>query len=111
MQWKTEYLRNKKKQVLIEGTKSSKSKVKSGSIQGSVLGPVLFLMYFSDMTEETNVKNKKFVDDTKITKQIDDEQDVEKLQDELNKLFKWQRDNSMKFNMNFFQVLLKVWTK
>ena len=60
-------------------------------------------MYISDMTENTNVKNKKFVDDTKITQKIDEERDVEKLQEELNKLFKWQRENSMKFNGKNFK--------
>ena len=105
LRWIKEFITNRKQQVIIEGTTSKKSDVKSGSVQGSVLGPVLFLMYISDMTEDTEVKNTKFVDDTKVFKKIDEEKDVEDLQTELNKLFEWQTNNSMKFNGKKFQVL------
>ena len=103
--WIKEFLNNRQQQVIIDGRTSSKSRVKSGSVQGSVLGPVLFLMYISDMTENVEAKNKKFVDDTKVLKKIEEDKDVEDLQEDLDKMFKWQTDNSMKFNGKKFQVM------
>ena len=76
----------------------------SGSIQGSVLGPVLFLMYIQDISKEITAKINIFVDDTKIKDVISKEKDVEKLQGELDKLFVWQDKNSMLFNGGKFQV-------
>jgi len=48
----------------------------SGAIQGSVLGPVIFLMYVGDMSEELEPKPKLFVDDAKVKEQIETEEDV-----------------------------------
>ena len=47
--WLHCFLEKRKQQIVIEETKSEKSDVKSGAIQGSVLGPVFFLMFISDI--------------------------------------------------------------
>ena len=57
------------------------------------------------MTENIEAKNKKFVDDTKVIKLINEEEDVEMLQEDLNKMFSWQTKNSMKFNGKKFQLM------
>ena len=49
--WFQKFLENRKQQILIEETKSQKSEVKSGSIQGSVLGPVFFLIFVRDISK------------------------------------------------------------
>ena len=49
--WFQKFLENRKQQKIIEETKSEKSEVKSGSIQGSVLGTVFFLMFGKDMSK------------------------------------------------------------
>ena len=79
--WIQQFLKNRKQQVCIEETKSKESKVASGSIQGSVLGPMLFLMYIQDISKKVTANTKIFVDDTKIKDIIIEEEDVEKLQD------------------------------
>jgi hypothetical protein len=103
--WIQNFLEGRKQQVLIEGTKSQESKVASGSIQGSVLGPVLFLMYICDIGEEVTADMKIFVDDAKLKEVIKDEEDVENLQDNLERLYEWKNRNNMKFNGSKFQVI------
>ena len=99
------FLHDRKQQVLVSEITSTKSKVMSGSIQGSVLGPVLFLMYIKDISKEVTAKVKIFVDDTKVKDVITEDEDVEKLQAELDKLFEWQEKNNMLFNGSKFQLL------
>ena len=60
------YLNNRKKCVVLNGSHSSYSTIKSGVPQGSVLGPLLFLIYINDL--ERNIKSniKLFADDTML---------------------------------------------
>jgi hypothetical protein len=48
---------------------------------------------------------KVYVDDTKVKKDIKDEDSVEELQEDLEKLYKWARENNMTFNGTKFQLL------
>ena len=105
LKWFKSFLNNRTQQVLVEGTKSNPSRVISGAVQGSVLGPVIFLMFISDLSDELETKPKLFVDDAKIKEKIETEEDVEKMQENLEKLYTWQTDNKMKFNGKKFQVL------
>ena len=95
LKWIRNFLRKRKQQVLIEGRKSQVSKVVSGSVQGSGLGPVLFLMYIRDLSTSLEANTKIFVDDAKLKEKIKTENDVEKMQEEINKLFKWEDSNKM----------------
>ena len=47
------------------------------------MGPILFLIYISDIGEELNVKALVYVDDTKVKQKVNTEEDVEELQQEL----------------------------
>ena len=64
-------------------------KVKSGVPQGSVLGPLLFLIYINDMPEKLHHFCKLFADDSKLIAIIKNNLDRKMLQDELNKLIEW----------------------
>ena len=77
------------------------TKVVSGAVQGSVMGPIFFLMFIGDITANT----KLFVDNAKVKSLINKEEDVEHLQENLNKLFKWKEENKIKFNGSKFQLL------
>ena len=99
------FLENRQRQILIEETKSKKSKVKSGSIQGSVLGPVFFLIFVRDISKDITANMKIFVDDAKIKDFIKTEEDVEKLQENIEKLYSWEAKNQMKFNGTKFQAV------
>ena len=72
--------------------------VLSGVPQGSVLGPILFLVYINDLEEGVRGNILKFADDTKLftkTKEIGDKQN---LQDDIDKLVKWSEKWQMLFN-------------
>ena len=98
-------MKERKQQTLIEETTSEESKVVSGSVQGSVLGPVLFLMYIKDIAKNVTASIKIFVDDTKVKNKIEKEEDVENLQMNLDLLYLWQEENKMLFNGTKFQLL------
>ena len=62
-------------------------------------------MFISDISKELSASIKVFVDDTKIQKSIESEEDVESLQNDLDKLYCWEKKNKMKFNGSKFQLL------
>ena len=63
--------------------------VLSGVPQGSVLGPILFLIYINDLEDDISSKVLKFADDTKVFKKVTNDTDKQSLQDNLDKLVKW----------------------
>ena len=68
LSWIAAYLTNRKKSVIVNGVVSEIADVVSGVPQGSVLGPLLFLIYINDLTYElpSGIKVKLFADDCKI---------------------------------------------
>ena len=107
---------NRKQQVLVEENKSEKSLVTSGAIQGSVLGPVFFLMFVADMKTEVKSKIKLFVDDAKIKSAIKNEGDVEKLQEDMDRLYLWPSFNysdmeQMKTSRRTLYISRQTWKK
>ena len=103
--WIHSFLKGRKQHVVVNGTKSKETKVMSGVPQGTVLGPLLFLIYLSDIGDDIESHLKVYVDDTKAKKGIKMEEDVESLQDDLNKMYDWATENNMEFNGTKFQVM------
>ena len=66
LQWFTDYLDNRKQRVVIPGVCSDWSLVKAGVPQGSILGPLLFLLYINDIVENINSSVRLFADDTSL---------------------------------------------
>ena len=77
---------------------SSWKSVLSGVPQGSVLGPILFLVYINDLEEGVTGKLLKFADDTKLFIKAKAIGDKQKLQDDIDKLVKWSDKWQMLFN-------------
>ena len=90
---------------MVNGVVSNVTNVSSGVPQGTVLGPILFLIYISDIGNNITSSKKIYVDDTKIKKGIKDEKDVEELQVDLDKLYSWAKENNMVFNGSKFQLM------
>ena len=70
----------------------------SGVPQGSVLGPILFLVYINDLEEVVTGKILKFADDTKLFRKVNEIADKQNLQDDIDKLVKWSEKWQMLFN-------------
>ena len=79
--------------------------LKSGVPQGSVLGPLLFLIFISDLSDGVEASVLIYVDDSKVKKSVNDEESVEDLQENPDKIYHWEFENNMKFNGGKFQVL------
>jgi len=79
--------------------------VLSGVSQGSVLEPVLFLIYINDLDHGITNWILKFADDTKLFSRINDSVDVAKLQDDLHKLLIWAEEWQMLFNVSKCSVM------
>jgi len=70
----------------------------SGVPQGSVLGPILFLIYINDLDESLFGDILKFADDTKIFSEVEKDADRQRLQDDINSLEIWSCKWQMEFN-------------
>ena len=83
--------------VLVNGCKSKIYDVTSGVPQGSVLGPLLFVIYINLLVEKSESKDLfLYADDLKIFNEIKGEEDVESLQITLDKLYDWAQYSLLK---------------
>jgi ribonuclease P/MRP protein subunit RPP40 len=90
----------RKQSVVINGTKSSLTDVKSGIPQGSVLGPLLFVVFINDMSSSVTSKCKLFADDSKIYGPVDTEEGIQTIQKDLNQLVGWSDKWQMGHNVD-----------
>jgi len=97
VQWFTSYLSNREQKVCVSGHLSSAQPVSAGVPQGSILGPLLFIMYINDLplhTKDSSVD--MFADDTTISaygKTVLEVHNI--LQNNLNSIAEWCIQNSM----------------
>ena len=93
---------------MLNGFESNWSHVPSGVPQGSVLGPLLFLIFINDIDTAIDAVHCvliKFADDTKGLQKVDSPNDAHKLQNNLNHLFDWSKEWQMLFNLEQCHVL------
>ena len=94
--------------MVLNGVHSDIAKVLSGVPQGSVLGPLLFILFINDLLLEQVVASSRvnfFADDTRVSKQIGCFEDCELLQEDLYKILDWSRSNNMKLHEQKFELL------
>ena len=106
--WLGSFMIGRKQAVKIEDQVSEWVEVISGIPQGSVIGPLFFLIMIGDLgkdVQEEEAKVLKYVDDSKAMKGVKNEEDVSELQSVIGKLTNWQINNNMKFNSTKFQLL------
>lgn len=92
------FLTNRHQGDVIRGTYSDWSPVTSGVPQGTILGPILYLIYINDMPDVVKWTIKLFADDTKIYRELTDPNDALTLQSVLDSLAIWATDWQVKFN-------------
>jgi hypothetical protein len=93
--------------VVLNGNQSSWEEVLSGVPQGSVLGPLLFLIFINDLDVAAgrSVWLRKFADDSKMAKVIRNEADRQEMQNALDRLTEWARTWGMSFNISKCKVM------
>ncbi len=99
LKWFHNYLSNRLQLVSINGVHSSVLSVSSGVPQGSVLGPLLFLVFINDLPAMAASSNVYlFADDTKCCQHIKVQSDCSHVQQCIDNLFKWSEKWSLPFN-------------
>ena len=83
--WIEKWLTHRRQRVIVDGEISNWKSVLSAVPQGSVLGPILFLIYINDLEDDISSKLLKFADDTKIFRKVTNNTDKQSLQDGLDK--------------------------
>jgi hypothetical protein len=101
------YLTGRGQKTIANGALSSSLDVLSGVPQGSVIGPILFLIYVNDMVNELiGVTVNQFADDTCVYVSHKDIHVPEKiLEKELSKLYTWSKDNKLTLNVSKTKVM------
>ena len=86
----SDFLSNRKQRVVLNGQNSSWTNVHAGVPQGSILGPLLFLIYIDDLANDLSSNVKLFADDTSLFSEIHDASAFARdLDDDLKKTNKW----------------------
>ncbi|XP_072025359.1 uncharacterized protein [Amphiura filiformis] len=99
--WIEAWLTDRKQKVVTQGAESEWKEVTSSVVQGSVLGPLCFLIYMNDMESNisTSATVSKFADDTKLANPVATDDDIENMQDNINHLQAWAERWQMRYNM------------
>ena len=103
--WIKAFLSDRSQRVIVNGSPSDWTSVTSGIPQGSVLGPILFVIYINDLPKRVQSDAYLFADDTKIFKTIYKESDCEMLQDDLDYLQGWSDTWLLKFHPDKCKVM------
>ena len=98
IKWIEKWLTHRRQRVIVDGEISNWKSVLSGVPQGSVLGPILFLIYINDLEDDISSKVLKFADGTKVFRKVTNDTDKQSLQDDLDRLVKWSEKWQMLFN-------------
>ena len=105
LRWVESFLIGREQCVVVNGEKSSYGSVLSGIPQGSVLGPLLFVVYINDILNDISSDGILFADDTKLLREITNREDVEELQNDIKHLQEWAKRWNMEFNGDKCHVL------
>ena len=107
LKWLESFLSDRHQHVVLNGVSSFAALVISGVPQGTVLGPLLFILFINDMKLcVTGSIIRFFADDTRILKHIYTEQDVIVLQQDLDHVIAWAKRNNMVLHEDKFELLV-----
>ena len=101
LKWLEQFLTGRKQRVVVNFTMSEWIEVLSGVPQGTVLGPLLFLLFICDLPDVVSNFISLFADDAKMYGMCQDDS----LQSDLNALVQWTHSNQMSFNTDKCKVM------
>ena len=97
--WINSWLTERFQRVVVDGEVPSFVKVTSGVPQGTVLGPLIFLLFINDIHENLDSTLRLFADDALLYKSINTMNDSVILQNDIDKLVSWSTTWQMQFNV------------
>ena len=100
------FLTHRLQRVVVNGTYSDWLSVRSGVPQGSVLGPLLFLLYIDLHSIVKHSKLKLYADDVALYREIKSEADCQLLQDDLDLICGWAKKWQLRLNVSKYEALL-----
>ena len=103
--WVKSWLTDRTQKVVVDGSHSRKEPVVSGVPQGTVLGPLLFLVYINDINSDIKSTLRLFADDSLLYRQVTSREDQCIIQQDIDQLSKWANLWQMSFNVKKCHVL------
>jgi hypothetical protein len=100
LEWLKSYITSRKQKVVLNGQSSGIKTINAGVPQGSILAPLLFLVFVNDITRNINSKIYLYADDTSIQREIVGPQDFETINNDLQTLSNWASQWRVQFNAN-----------
>ncbi len=98
--WISSWLNDRSQNVMLDGESSSAVRVESGVPQGTVLGPLMFLLFINDIANKVeHSRIRLFADDCLLFREVNNENEYEKLQNDFDAVGKWAKEWQMKFNV------------
>ena len=105
----TDFLKDRKQRVVLHGQNSSWKSVEAGVFQGSILGPLLFLIYINDLPDNLSTNVKLFADDTSLFSVVHDITTSScDLNYDLNRVREWAFQLKMSFNPELSKQVQEV---
>ena len=112
IRWIESFLQNRKQAVVVDGHLSVLGSILNGVPQGTVLGPILFLVFINDVDRcIMHSIIRCFADDTRISIAITSEQDVMLLQSDLHNVIEWSSKNNMALHKGKFEYMCHKFNK
>ena len=105
LEWFKNFLNGRQQRVVINGKTSDWTYVSSGIPQGSILGPILFIIFINDLTGVVGNVCKLFADDCKLYKNIKSEADLKELQEDIYRLCQWSKEWLLGFNFKKCKIV------
>ena len=116
LDWFGSYLSNRKQHVFINNSDSKHKFINYGVPQGSILGPLLFLVFINDISQSSNLfKYILYADDSTLSTCVDNLNNLHRsaaiINSELNKVYLWLKANSITINEDKTKYMLFSYNK